>query len=102
MRSWMSIAAVTAASAEPNSASIASPVPWTIEPPAISTAGRQTSLFTDLRFREGELLLAFGQADEAGEVGVKNRGQVASRRVRDIHCDPGNQIRLEAKRRSSP
>jgi len=50
MRSWMSIAAVTAARAEPNSASIASPVPWTIEPPAISTAGRQTSLFTDLRF----------------------------------------------------
>ena len=28
----------------------ASPVPWTIEPPASSTAGRQTSLFTARRF----------------------------------------------------
>jgi hypothetical protein len=38
---------------------------------------------------EGELFLAFGQADEAGEVGVQDCGKVAARGVRGIHDDRG-------------
>ena len=49
MRSWMSMATWTAAAAEPNSASMASPVLWTREPPAPSMAGCQISLRADRR-----------------------------------------------------
>jgi len=49
MRSWMSIAAATAARAESNSTSMESPLLWTTAPPALSMAGRQTSLRTNRR-----------------------------------------------------
>ena len=97
MRSWMSIAAATAARAEPNSASMESPVLWTSEPPALSMAGRQTSLRTDCEMPESEVLLAFGQADEAGEVGVKDRGKAAAR---DVHGGSASKGRKAAQFKS--
>jgi hypothetical protein len=49
MRSWMSIAAATAARDELNSASRESPVLSISLPPAMAMAGRQSSVCTDLR-----------------------------------------------------
>src|SRR5215468_852523 len=51
MRSWMSIAALTAVTAEPNSASMASPAVPTSRPLAASMAGRQTSVWADFKWR---------------------------------------------------
>ena len=52
MRSWMSIDAPTAVTAEPNSASMASPAVPTIRPCAARIAGRQTSIWADFRCRK--------------------------------------------------
>ncbi len=52
MRSWMSSAALTAVTAEPNSASMASPAVPTRRPLAAWMAGRQTSICAVLRCRK--------------------------------------------------
>src|SRR5476649_953185 len=52
MRSWMSIDAATAPTAEPNSASMASPAVPTSRPLPAMMAGRQTSICADFRCRK--------------------------------------------------
>ena len=91
MRSWMSIAAATAARDDSNSASRESPVLSISVPPAIAMAGRQTSVCADLEMPDGEVLVALHHADETGDVGMKDRGKTA---LRGSHCETAVNIRL--------
>ena len=48
---------------------------------------------------ESEILLAFGQADEAGEIGVNDCGKAAAR---DIHGGSASKGRKAAQFKSEP
>ena len=74
MRSWMSIAALTAVTAEPNSASMASPAVPTRRPLAAWMAGRQTSICAVFRCRKVRVSDALHHAGEARDVGVDDGG----------------------------
>ena len=97
MRSWMSIAAATAASGQ-----VRIRPAWHRRAVDHRAAGAFDGWPPDLashqrEMTESEVLLAFGQADEAGEVGVKDCGQAASR---DVHGDAASKGRKAAQFKS--
>ena len=74
MRSWMSSAALTAVTAEPNSASMASPAVPTRRPLA-GLDGRTPDLdLRRLQMPEGARLRALHHAGEARDVGMDDGG----------------------------
>ena len=77
MRSWMSIATETADTAEPNSASMASPAVPTKRPLPVMIAGRQTSVWALLEMAECAGFGSFHHSGEAGEVCMDDRRKAA-------------------------
>ena len=79
MRSWMSIAVATAATAESNSASTELPADVHHRPPRAFDGGPPDVGLDRLQMADRAVLAAFHQAHEAAEVGVQDGGKPAAR-----------------------